>query len=413
MSKTTVDDNTNACTSDTSINSSKTSAKSATTRKSVIEWFLNQTNGSEHVVPCPYISNDKVELRDVGGSRLYSPDGSLRVVPVGEQDPDEPVDQIVAVWRSGWSDYTISLRQWRWDLLGTDFTIVLYGKRREGKTHMMEPMLYQMRPYFPFVVVFTKTGFNGDLARIFPRSLIIDDFNDTVVNTIIDEQKQRVSDSKAQPEPQPNCRLLLVFDDVLSAEVAYRYSKSMERLFYEGRHYKISCICTSQDSKGLPPALKQNTDVHILFPMQAKRDRETVAENSLPFLMNDRDVRDFLHDVHAFAHLAIFVVNCKGSRPLDQQIYVGIATPKEEIPKFVMGTYMCWKDDLKQLAEQGFDYLRDDPTLETWNIEPYMPPAPPKPERKDGMRKRPRPEDDKDDRPPKRGQFDFIHHMTR
>lgn len=383
-----------------------------TKHKSMIKWLLDQTNGTEHVVPCPYISNDKLELRELMPPMLYGPDGKLRVVSVDEQDTHENTDQIIGYWRSGWSDLELAIRQWRWDLIGTDFTLVFYGKRREGKTHMMEPILYQLRPYFPYVVVFTKTGFNGDLARMFPKSLILGDFNDTVINAILDEQQQRVAASKASPEPRPNCRLLLVFDDVLSAEVAYRYSKSMERLFYEGRHYKICCICTSQDAKGLPPALKQNTDVHISFPMQGLRERQTFAENSLPFLTNDRDVRAFLREVQCFKHQAFFIVNCRGSRPLDQQVYTGIATPKPEIPRFVMGTYMCWKDDLQQLADSGFEYLRDDPSLETWNIEPYMPIEPPAAPREDGMRKKPikRPrEEDSDDRQAKRGAFSFIH----
>lgn len=375
-----------------------------------MKWKLNQTNGAVQVVPCPFISNDLVPIKDLMPVKLYNERGELQVVSVNDKDDvGEADDQIVGTWSGGWSDITVDIRQWRWDLLGTDFTIVLYGKRRTGKTHFMEPMLYQLRPYYTFVVVFTKTGFNGDLARLFPKSLIIDDFNDAVVNAILDEQKARAEKSRAGPEPHPNCRMLMVFDDVLSAEVSYRYSKSMERIFYEGRHYKMSIMCTSQDSKGLPPALKQNTDVHIMFPMQGKRDRETVAENVLPFLVNDRDVRAFLSDVLAFKHQALIIVNCKGSRPLYQQVYVGIATPKEDIPKFVMGTYECWRDDLAQLAALDFEYLRDDPSFENWNIQPYMPPKPVTKHRDDGMHKRPAKfQGHHDDDHSKRGRFDFI-----
>lgn len=354
---------------------------------STMEWYFNGlTNGVEQVVPCPFVSNDLAQLSNVRNVKMVDDKGQMMVRSIHEKDhPDDPDDIIIGRWRSGTSGRVIEVRQWEWNKLGLDYTIVAYGKRRTGKTHILKALSFQLRRYFPTVIVFTKTAFNGELRKMYPEAYIFDEMDEGRLMTIIEAQKAAVKEVKKQPQPWPNRRLLLIFDDVLSDDHGPRYNKKMHKMFFEGRHYWISFFVTSQDSKGLPPGLKQNTDLTFILPIQARRDRETVSDNSLPFIINDRDSREFNEKLMQFKHNFLAIVNSRGGRPMAEQVYLGIIPPLEFIPRFVMGSYYCWEKDLDQLGELEFDYLKDDVSLEAWGIEPYMPVEEPSKKRPDGM----------------------------
>lgn len=348
---------------------------------SKMEWFPQQYNGEEHVVPCPFVSMDLVKLHDLKPINFYDSDGNLRpIINTAPDDPEhEKFQQVIGIWRSLKWGTEVPIQQFRWDILGTDFTISIEGKRRTGKTHFITGLCYQYRRYFTDIVIFTKTSFNGDFEKFVPKSRISNDFNSVKLNAVVDHQQSRyfkaVGESKTHPEGKmQNIRLLVICDDVLSSKQSYRYNKAIDRLFFEGRHYKAAIIVTSQDSKGLPPALKQNTDLKIIFPMTAKRDRETVMENAFTFVRNDNEYRDFIDQLLTFKHQFAANLNAKATLPGWLQVYSGAICPIEEIPKYVMGTFDSWRNDQGQLASLGEwgKGLCTDSSYEGWDIEPYM-----------------------------------------
>lgn len=363
----------------------------ANKKMSTIEWFYRgQTTGQEQIVPAPFVSNDLTPLKVTQPVRLMDEKGNLLVRSVHEADnEDETPDVTVARWQSAVTGTVVDIKQFDWSKLGLDYTICLYGKRRTGKTHFIKALCYQLRRYFPAVIVFTKTKFNGDLLKIFPDAYVFNDMDEATLERILEAQKKRVQQVKSGPQPWVNARLLLVFDDVLSDRKNPRYNEMLRKMFFEGRHFWISMIITSQDSKGLPPALKQNTDLTIILPMQARRDRETISDNVLPFLWNDKDAREFLKQTMQLKHGFLAVVNCRGARPMEEQVYLGIITPEDYIPRYVMGSYACWRENIEQLTGLGFDYLATDTRFETWHMESHIPPTPKAPDRPDGMSRDP------------------------
>lgn len=371
--------------------SSQATAKDGDKKQARMEWFFRgMTNGKQQVVPCPFVSNDLAALKISQPVKMEDDQGNLLVRSVSEKDnPDEPDDVIIGRWTSGVTDTVIDIKQFEWNKLGLDFTVVLYGKRRTGKTHFIKALSYQFRRYFPTVIVFTKTKFNGDLLKIFPDAYIYNDMDEATLERILDAQKAFVGNVKSGPQPWVNARMLLVFDDVLSDKKNPRYNEMLRKMFFEGRHFWISMVITSQDSKGLPPGLKQNTDLSVILPMAARRDRETLADNTLPFLWNDKDCREFLRLTMSIKHNFLAVINCRGAKPLSDQVYLGIITPESRIPRYVMGSFPCWKNDLEQLDKLGFSYLAQDARLEAWNIETHMPPKIDEDDRRDGMGDKP------------------------
>jgi len=357
--------------------------------KSSVEWFHEgATNGIVQKVPAPYLSPDLIEIHETQPVNMRDEEGKLVVRSVHEKDHKSEIDNpIIASWQSGKTGITINVYQFGWHLFGLDFTIVLYGKRRTGKSHFIRWICFQFRPYFPFVIVFTKTKQNGMFQTMFPDSLILEEFDDNFINKLLDTQKQRKKDAMSKT-PVPNYRMMIIFDDVLSSQsMQLRYSNCMNRMFFEGRHYGITVLVTIQDSKGIPPSLKQNTDFSILFPMQARRDRETIGDNCTPFAVNDQDMRDFL-EIFSYKHQFLAIRNCRGSKPIAEEVFSGILSDEYDLPTFVMGSYMAWRDDLgqlKQLPYEGLESLYSSSKLSDWNIVEFMPEKPPAPPRVNGM----------------------------
>ena len=252
--------------------------------------------------------------------------------------------------------------------------MVLYGKRRAGKTHLLKTIAYQMRPYYPYVICFTRTAFNGDLAQYFPKSKIVTEFQPGLIKKVLAVQKMRVTKARRMAKitgVYPNARLLIICDDVLSSEQGFRYNHDMIQLFMEGRHFLTSAICTSQDSKGLPPDLKSQTDISFFFEMQATRDFKAIGEGWMPFLKNEDDFVEFIRKVLRYKLQFISLVNIRATKKMETQVFTGISTPEQELPRFVMGSHLCWdtQEDAEQLIEMDFEDLLSHPSLTQWGIE--------------------------------------------
>jgi len=131
-----------------------------------------------------------------------------------------------------------------------DYTIALFGKRREGKSFCMRWILYHMRGVFPCGIVFSHTD-----------RFIHVEFNANVLDQFMEVQKQRVFRHKAGLEPNPYA--FVIFDDVLGPDLYY--DATLRRFFNEGRHYKMFVIISTQYVKGLPPSMRTNTDLAIVY----------------------------------------------------------------------------------------------------------------------------------------------------
>jgi hypothetical protein len=91
--------------------------------------------------------------------------------------------------------------------------------------------------------------------------------------------------------------ILLVYDDTISAKKFWN-SESVQQMFFNSRHYKISIIITSQNYKSLPKALRLNMSLMLLY-FTANQDelKAIFSENSssLGFKAFEKIYRDTCH----------------------------------------------------------------------------------------------------------------------
>ena len=96
--------------------------------------------------------------------------------------------------------------------------------------------------------------------------------------------------SKAQPNG-----VLIILDDMITSEKAInkKTNSLLKTLFYQGRHYKVSLILTSQKLKDIPLGMRLNCTHLICFNL--KSNKEEVG------LFSENEYKDNLSQLYKLA----------------------------------------------------------------------------------------------------------------
>lgn len=86
-------------------------------------------------------------------------------------------------------------------------------------------------------------------------------------------------------------RSLMILDDVIGKDSNIKYDDTVQELFTNGRHMKITLFITIQYINGLPPILRQNTDYVIVLKQTGKKYMRKLWEEFFDFLEFDLFVR--------------------------------------------------------------------------------------------------------------------------
>lgn len=82
---------------------------------------------------------------------------------------------------------------------------------------------------------------------------------------VLDKVCARQTFLKKHAELGIDSRFFVILDDVLKNPNIIKYSKGLQNLFANGRHYGLFLMVLLQDPKGIPPMLRENTDVAVVF----------------------------------------------------------------------------------------------------------------------------------------------------
>lgn len=228
----------------------------------------------------PVRVKEKEKTKNRGDVVMQLDSGPKKEVPPLESEEVEPAEATEAIdqdekratyklWRTvEYEGYVINVRLFDWDLYRPDYTIVLAGRRRTGKTTFVKGFLKAVRPFFPRVLVFTKSTADCEYRNFIPDKYIIEGMDDKILANVIKQQKHDLKEYR-KGKLQKNINLLVIIDDCMSDGL--RMVKSLDELFYEGRHIKISVVVTMQYIKAIPPALRDNADLLVCFPTGKKK----------------------------------------------------------------------------------------------------------------------------------------------
>lgn len=163
---------------------------------------------------------------------------------------------------------------------------IFCGKRGSGKSTLLLNLLKRKTsPYhksFDNIFLCSSTAlrdekFSNLIDELKEDDKYYDTINENVMNEIIEKITQFNDDYKKE-HPKKTPRNLLILDDVIHLLPSSTEKSSINQIFTNGRHLKLSTwICTQQLTK-LNRLIRTNADLLSFFPNDNKKEFETLSE---------------------------------------------------------------------------------------------------------------------------------------
>lgn len=225
------------------------------------------------------------------------------------------------------------LQKFNLNTLLEDSTILVIGKRREGKTFLVDEILYRHKRHFPCAVVFTRTAFNGHYQKRVPKPYIHNGYKPAVLTRILARQRRVIEAEQIDP------RLALIFDDTAS-EPNLRYDPygALESVGFEGRHMKLFCVITSQRLKRVVSGFRECADFVFIFWMDNADSWQTAWSEWCADIPKDLFYALFKQYTQGYCCLVINR-STKSKRFEDKYFFY----EAEEVPDYVLGSEAYWE----------------------------------------------------------------------
>lgn len=206
--------------------------------------------------------------------------------------------------------------------LPSNFSMIVYGRRRQGKTTFIKWFVYWNRFKFDEIYVFSSTSFTGHYESFVPPHHVFPSFNEKMLEALITLQKGDNSRN-----------MLIILDDVLDDLKDIRKSDALRTLFASGRHLNMPVIVATQYPRAMTPVFRQNVDAAVIFSCDNTELREMMWKSYGHSL---RSVH-FCHllDKQTSYHSALVALPCEqSSNPLDCFRWV---RAESNVPPFTVG----------------------------------------------------------------------------
>ncbi len=177
---------------------------------------------------------------------------------------------------------------WLEDSPSRPVSILVDGIRNSGKTYMMERIIPKLikKNNVSKIILISGTGkiqdnfkFVKDKDRYEPGQL------SDVILKLLTIQKRKKESGKNTP------RIMLILDDVVgttSGGKSIRFNKELEFLYIGGRHYNIDIITLVQNLLAVPPSIRSNTDVLVIFKTPSWNKIKFIIESFISGTVGNR-----------------------------------------------------------------------------------------------------------------------------
>lgn len=236
----------------------------------------------------------------------------------------------------------LELPEWNPRMFPPDGSCVLFGTRRTGKSWMMRYLLWQYRYLYRAVIIITNTKQNDFWGQYVPFRFIHTPYDPFVIGRILEQQKALLAFNKlnaGNPGAIINPYIAIILDDVVSGNM--HHDPMLNALFYEGRHSCISIFIATQYPKALPPGVRGNADLVVVFPQDSLVEQDIIREQYFNFFESKDDWQITLME-YTRDHSCIVLNMSEKTVPQIQRIY----TYKASDPgPFILGCREFWIGD--------------------------------------------------------------------
>jgi hypothetical protein len=153
-----------------------------------------------------------------------------------------------------------------------------------GKSYLVRDIFYHHKE-IPIGLIFSGTEeanpFFGDFI---PDSFIHSEYDPDLIETMLIKQSQKVKKARNNGHAEtdgltPGNRAFVVLDDMLHDAAAWKKEKTIQSIFFNGRHYNLFFILTMQYPLGIPPALRSNIDYVFVFNEPSIKNRKKIYDD--------------------------------------------------------------------------------------------------------------------------------------
>lgn len=155
---------------------------------------------------------------------------------------------------------------------------IISARRFSGKTYLLKTLLNSdyFKKTFDEIYIFSSTATIDDTWDSLKNKKVVlrDELDLSQLENVLTSLKldYELSGEKKQ--------VLLIIDDFMDKFSASK-NNTLNKIMFKGRHYGLSCIYTTQKYTGLPPLIRNNALVKIVFKMNNKLEfNKFIDENS-------------------------------------------------------------------------------------------------------------------------------------
>lgn len=235
----------------------------------------------------------------------------------------------------------LTLPEWNPLMFPPDGTCVAFGARRTGKSWLFRELLCQYRHLYRAVIVVTNTKQNGFWNKYVPFKYIHSPYDPFVIEQILDHQRKTLARNMIAQSPMEivSPYIAVVLDDVVSANLMH--DSALKQLFYEGRHSCIAIFISTQYPKAIPPGVRGNADLAVVFPQESMLEQDAIREQYFNFFESKDDFYAALME-NTQDHQCMVLNLSEKSIPQIRRIY---SYKSEDPGPFVLGCKEFWDGD--------------------------------------------------------------------
>jgi hypothetical protein len=223
--------------------------------------------------------------------------------------------------------------------------ILFIGKRNTGKSFLIKDILYHQKDRFPVGKVISATNhLNHFYDTFIPPMLIHEEYTENILSKIYERQSIAIKDNWSNP----NC--FVIFDDCLS-DKSWQKDPLIRKLFYEGRHSKLTFLLGIQSPNELPVNFRNNIDYVFILRNNIINDRDRLHKNYAGMMRYD--LFEQLMNTFTQDYGALVIDNTTRSNEIEDQVFFYKAS---DHPGFRICSEKVWQDSRNYIEHNKQEY---------------------------------------------------------
>lgn len=174
---------------------------------------------------------------------------------------------------------TLPINEFKLSNMCKNPSIIMIAKRGSGKSWVCRDILRQFSD-IPVGLVISPTERLANppfYAEFVPDTYIHYDYSSSIIEKLLFRQDKMIEKKIEGKNVDP--RSFILMDDCLSKKHAWMRDEPILELLFNGRHYEIMYLLTSQNALGITPELRNNFDYIFLLNQDFIKEQKKIHDH--------------------------------------------------------------------------------------------------------------------------------------